>query len=181
MSFLPYLQSFAIAMPEQALPLHRDASREEQMNRDRNQDRSPLHQERVKHADEWQRDLNPNHLAGQNIGVASAEMSQGEGDSARTAFHLRKAGVEFGGIEDSELKQVPVLANGSRLQQGATYVDLASPRRVEFTATGNMSAEAEHAYVPKDRVPYEIWNRLIGDEKPGQKRSSPQHQPDVRS
>jgi hypothetical protein len=38
----------------------------------------------------------------------------------RTAFHLRTAGVDLGGIDDEALKQVPVLPEGSRLQQGAT-------------------------------------------------------------
>jgi hypothetical protein len=80
-----------------------------------------------------------------------------------------------------QLKQVPVLPDGARLEQGATYVDLATARREEFTATGNMSAEPGHAYAPKDRVPYEIWNRLIGEEKPGQQRSSSQHHPDART
>jgi hypothetical protein len=67
------------------------------------------------------------------------------------------------------------------LQQDATYVDLCAPSREEFTATGNMTAEPGHAYASKDRVPYEIWNRLIGEEKPGQERSSSQHHPDARS
>jgi hypothetical protein len=61
-----------------------------------------------------------------------------------------------------------VIAEGSRLQQGATYVDLTADRLHEFTATGDMSAEKGHAYAPKDRVPYEIWNRLLGEEKPAQ-------------
>lgn len=34
------------------------------MNEDRNQDRFPKQQARQKHPDEWQRDLNPGHLAG---------------------------------------------------------------------------------------------------------------------
>jgi hypothetical protein len=62
-----------------------------------------------------------------------------------------------------------VLNAGARLQQGATYVDLAADPRHEFTATGDMSAGDDHAYAPKDRVPYEIWNRLLGEEKPGQR------------
>jgi len=41
------------------------------MNEDRNQDRTPLQQARQKHPDEWQGDLNPDHLAGQNIGQIS--------------------------------------------------------------------------------------------------------------
>jgi hypothetical protein len=55
-----------------------------------------------------------------------------------TAFHLRKRGYELRGLDDTDLKQVPVLA------------------------------EAGDAYAPKDRVPYEVWNRLMGEPKPGQ-------------
>lgn len=133
------------------------------MNEDRNQDHA-RQQARQKHPDEWQQDLNPNHLAGQNIGPASEERIQPE----RTAFHLRKAGHDLGRLDDDELKQVPVLPEGTRLQQGATYVDLAVDPLHEFTARGDMSAGTTNAFVPKDRVPYEIWNRLIGEPKPGQ-------------
>ena len=135
------------------------------MNEDRNQDRTPLQQSRQRHQDEWQRDLNPDHLAGQNIGPASEAVTAAD----RTAFHLRKAGHELRGIDDEELKQVPVLAAGERLQQGATYIDLTEKRPAEFTARGDMAALPGNAYVPKDRVPYEIWNRLIGEEKPRQR------------
>jgi hypothetical protein len=134
------------------------------MNENRNQDRTPLQQARQKHPDEWQRDLNPNHLAGQNIGAESEPRLE----SGRTAFHLRKAGLDLGRIDDEELKQVPLLPPGERLQQGATYVDLKHQPPIEFTARADMAAGPADAYVPKDRVPYEIWNRLIGEEKPGQ-------------
>src|SRR5215218_8769239 len=100
------------------------------MNENRNQDRQPRQQAGVKHPDEWQQDLNPNHLAGQNIGQDSDVRTGPE----RTAFHLRKNGMDLQGMEDEELKQVPLLAEGDRLQQGATYVDLTSNRRQEFTA-----------------------------------------------
>jgi hypothetical protein len=134
------------------------------MNENRNQDRHPPQQATVKHPDEWQGDLNPNHMAGQNVGVLSDIETRGD----RTAFNLRKQGCELGSLDDNELKQIPVVAEGSRLQQGATYVDLTADPRQEFTASGDMSAEGGHAYAPKDRVPYEIWNRLLGEEKPGQ-------------
>jgi hypothetical protein len=134
------------------------------MNEDRNQDREPKQQARQKHPDEWQRDLNPDHLAGQNIGRASDERTT----PSWTAFHLRKRGYELRGLDDNDLKQVPVLPEGTRLQQGATYVNLADDDPHEFTATGNITAEPGDAYAPKDRVPYEVWNRLIGEPKPGQ-------------
>jgi hypothetical protein len=134
------------------------------MNEDRNQDRSAKQQARQKHPDEWQQDLNPNALAGQNIGSPTDVGTEREW----TAFHLRKRGLAVQGVDDEELKQVPVLSHGARLQQGATYVDLKEQPLQEFTARGDMTAEAGHAYVPKDRVPYEIWNRLIGEAQPGQ-------------
>ena len=130
------------------------------MNEERNQGRAVKQQEQQKHPDEWQRDLNPGHLAGQNIGQASdAAVAE-----TTTAFHLRKAGMDFGGIDDEELKRVPVVGEGARLQQGATYINLARQPVREMTARGDMTAGAGDAYVPKDRVPYEIWNRLIGEE-----------------
>ena len=145
------------------------------MNEDRNQDREPKQQARQKHPDEWQRDLNPGHLAGQNIGPASDTAT----DARYTAFHLvrrnassaflgRKAGAELNRMDDEELKQVPLVPEGTRLQQGATYVDLRASRTQEFTARADMVAGPDNAYAPKDRVPYEIWNRLIGEPKPGQ-------------
>jgi hypothetical protein len=134
------------------------------MNEDRNQDRHPRQQAVTKHPEEWQRDLNPNHLAGQNIGVASDMATRGD----FTAFNIRKQGVDLGDLDDNELKQIPVLAEGTRLQQGATYVDLKAYPLREFTATGDMLAGVGHAYAPKDRVPYEVWNRLLNEEKPGQ-------------
>jgi hypothetical protein len=128
------------------------------MNEDRNQGRFPRQQEKTKHPPEWQQDLNPNHLSGQNIGQASDAQVQMEWN----AFHLRKRGLDLGGVNDEELKQVPIVAEGERLQQGATYIDLQDNPRQEFTARGNMAAGPSNAFVPKDEVSYEIWNRLVG-------------------
>lgn len=134
------------------------------MNENRNQDRVPKQQARQTHPDEWQADLNPDHMAGQNIGPPTDTGSEPD----RTAFHLRKAGLDLGPLDDEELKRVPIVPAGTRLQQGATYVDLKRNPPLEFRARADMAARPGDAYVPKDRVPYEIWNRLIGDEKPGQ-------------
>jgi hypothetical protein len=131
------------------------------MNENRNQDRFPKPQAQHKHPVEWEPDLNPNHLAGQNIGSDSEQHVAAQW----TAFHLRKRGLDVGGVNDEELKQVPVLDEGERLQQGGTYVDLYRQPTEEFTARADMRATRENAYVAKDRVPYEIWNRLTGAEK----------------
>ena len=68
-------------------------------------------------------------------------------------------------FSDDELKQIPILKPGTRLQQGATYINLNDPEREEFTGVGDMTVDSNSLIVPKDRVDYLIWNRLIGAEK----------------
>ena len=52
-----------------------------------------------------------------------------------------------------ELRRVPVLKPGTRLEQGGTYVDLAGDRR-SFTATGEMTARPGSGLVRKQKVEY---------------------------
>lgn len=110
------------------------------------------------HPETWRNDLNPNRMAGQNLGMANPHPEQ----TSRTAYDLKDAHRMLEGITDDGLKQIPVLWEGTRLEQGATYIDLRDAHRREFTATGDMAADADHWYVPKAAVDYELWNRLIG-------------------
>lgn len=124
-------------------------------------DRFP--QSERKHPDEWQQELNPDHMAGQNIGERSGDREQG----LPTAFDEKEVHRTLhADFDDDELKQIPILQPGQRLQQGASYLDLRDPGRREFTAMGGMEAGAENRYVPKDSVPYSLWNRLTGVENP---------------
>jgi hypothetical protein len=66
---------------------------------------------------------------------------------------------------DDELRQIPVVQEGARLDQGATYIDLNARDPHEFTASSNMAADRDNWYVPKARVPYEIWSRLTEEEE----------------
>lgn len=116
-----------------------------------------------KHSDEWERDLNPDHMAGQNVGMHSADREQGLPTAYDVKEIHRSLGSDFG---DDELRQIPVLPEGERLQQGATYLDLRDPGREEFTARGDMTASSGQAMVPKSEVPYSLWNRLTGVENP---------------
>ncbi len=101
---------------------------------------------------------------GQNIGPGLTEREV----PLPTAYDVKRIHRALDDFRDDDLKQIPILPVGSRLQQGATYLDLAADRPEEFKTTGGLTAEPGHYYVPKDRVPYEIWNRLIGEPKPGQ-------------
>lgn len=116
-----------------------------------------------KHQDERNQDLSPNRMAGQNIGQQSTEMER----ALPTAYDVRDVHRTLrDSFEDDELRQIPVLPAGQRLQQGGTYLDLHDPERRAFTAMGNMSAAGDNWYVPKDQVPYSLWNRLTGVENP---------------
>lgn len=127
-----------------------------------NRDRTARPQNEQKHPPEYQADLNPDHMAGQNVGNVSADRETG----LRTAYDVKPLHRSMQGFQDDELKRIPVLPEGERLQQGATYLDLRDPERGEFTATGEMSAEPESAITPKDRVDYPTWNRLRGIDDP---------------
>lgn len=114
------------------------------------------------HPEIWRDDLNPNRMAGQNLGTANPHPEQ----TARTAYDLKDAHRMLEGMTDDGLKQIPILWEGTRLEQGATYIDLRDPQRVEFKAMGDMVADSDHWYVPKAAVDYELWNRLIGVSNP---------------
>jgi hypothetical protein len=117
-------------------------------------------QNEVKHPPEYQRDLNPDHMAGQNLGTTSDREV-----AMRSAFDIKPLSRALN-LPDDELKRVPVIRPGERLQQGATYLDLRDPQRGEFTATGDMAAGSENAYVAKEQVAYDTWNRLRGIDDP---------------
>ena len=110
------------------------------------------------HPEGWRDELNPDRMAGQNMGLENPHPEQ----TARTAYDLKDAHRLLEGITDDGLKQIPVLTEGTRLEQGGTYIDLRDPHRREFTATGDMVAGRDNWYVPKDSVDYQLWNRLIG-------------------
>jgi hypothetical protein len=115
-------------------------------------------QTETKHPEEWDRDLSPDRLSGQNIGAETRHRGVA---ASRTARDVKAAHAALRDLADDELEQIPILAEGTRLEQGATYIDINRTRAAEFTATGGMVAEAATLHIPKDRVPYQIWNRLL--------------------
>ncbi len=96
--------------------------------------------------------------AGDNVGPASKQ----EEKTARTAEDIKDLHRRYSGLADDDLRQIPVLPAGTRLDQGSVYFDLNDVDRGEFVATGDMVAGPENYYVPKSEVDYQLWNRLIG-------------------
>lgn len=112
--------------------------------------------------EQWREDLNPEFEAGQNYGMRGeqAEMPMVPASDIKEVVDM------LSGFTDGELNSVLVLPIGGRLEQGATYIDLADPERREFTAMGGMVAGPDHYYVAKEKTGYVLWNRLIGVTNP---------------
>ena len=104
--------------------------------------------------DDYQRDLHPD---------AGAEQSD---ERIITAYDCKEAHQRWSHFNDGELKQIPVLAQGTRLRQGSTYLDLYANPPQEFRAAGGQTAGQYNLYVPKSETDYQLWNRLIGIDNP---------------
>ncbi len=111
----------------------------------------------TQHPEEYQRDLNPDFMAGQNYGLDGERYEEG----AAAAYDYKDIQELLPDWNPAELKQLVIVPEGSRLQQGATYFDLRRPERGEFKARGDMEAPADSRLVPKDRTGYDLWNRLV--------------------
>jgi hypothetical protein len=120
-------------------------------------------QEEQRHPVEWDRDLNPDRMEGQNIGRSSV----GGDPRARTAADTKALTERLTEFTNDELTAIPIVPVGARLKQGATYLDLRDPAPVPFSASGEMVARETNYYTPKAEVPYEYWNRLIEVLSPG--------------
>jgi hypothetical protein len=114
------------------------------------------------HPEEWRRDLNPDANAGQN----NERTDERQLSDAPTAYEVKGIHRQFHGFSDDELKRIPILPAGTRLEQGAVYVDLQDEMLREFKATGDMQAGPSDWFVPKSEVDYQLWNRLIGVANP---------------
>lgn len=78
----------------------------------------------------------------------------------QTAYDIAELQDRLVTLSGVELRQVPVLKAGAQLRAGATYINLNDAKRTEFTGTENMTVEPGAYIVPKDKVSYDLWNRL---------------------
>lgn len=112
------------------------------------------------HPERYRHDLNPDPTAGQNHGLHTADAL------GPSAYDVKDVHQTWSDLSNADLKQLSVLPEGTRLRQGAVYLDLNDPARGEIKALGNMEAGPEHRYVAKDAVPYDLWNALLGVDNP---------------
>jgi hypothetical protein len=92
--------------------------------------------------------------------------NQSAGELGPSAYDVKDMNRLWHGLSDADLKQLPVVPEGTSLQQGAVYFYLNDPNRGEIRALGDMEVGTENRYVAKSAVPYPLWNALIGVEDP---------------
>jgi len=106
------------------------------------------------HPEDYRADLNPNYLVGQNDG--------NHRPPTRTAHDIKDLHRRLSDLRDDELKAIPVVEEGTHLEQGAAYFDLKHPERGEVHARADMVAGPENWYVPKAHMDYQLWNLITG-------------------
>jgi hypothetical protein len=111
-----------------------------------------------KHPEASQRVLNPDAAKGLNHGLAGPHP---EKESPRTVYDVKELHRRLHGFADNELKQIPVMPAGVRLETDATYVNLRDRVPTEFHAKGDEDTGEQDFFIPKAEVPYQIWNRLL--------------------
>ncbi|HEX4203237.1 MAG TPA: hypothetical protein VHZ51_03365 [Ktedonobacteraceae bacterium] len=99
---------------------------------------------------DFERDLHPS----ENMNALTV---RGYGQSAYAIKELYTILADF---TDDELKSIMLLPTGTRLEQGAKYIDLRHLERGEFTANADMVVEPGHYVVAKKETDYVLWNRL---------------------
>jgi hypothetical protein len=107
--------------------------------------------------EDWDRDLNPDGHAGRNAGPEDAQVEK----EAPAAVDLKAVHRRYHWLTDEALGRIPILTEGTRLKQGATYIDLMAAEPTEFTATGDMQATRHNWFVPKREVDQDLWHLLL--------------------
>lgn len=106
--------------------------------------------------DQYQQDLNPDPKAGFNIGAAGEKPGRFE----RTAADIADLSQQMTDYSSEDLSRIPVLKPGTRLEQGAKYINLKDPARQEFVGMASDAVDEGDYIVPKAQVGYDLWNRL---------------------
>ncbi len=129
------------------------------LHEDHQDENAPLYE--AQHDVDFSRDLNAYDRTGENHGQNQTLLP-----GALSADELKSMHAILADLTDDELKNITILPAGTRLEQGAKYIDLRHLEQGEFVATSNMVADVVNAYVPKKETDYLLWNRLNQVETP---------------
>ncbi len=105
---------------------------------------------------DFREDLEPHNLAGEDHGPRDPQIV----DYAHNAEAIKSLHTTLADLSDDELRSLNPVTEGSRLEQGAKYIDLKHLEQGEFTAVASMTATPDHLYVAKKDTDYILWNRL---------------------
>lgn len=106
-----------------------------------------------------------------DLAPAAPAAPGGHVEESTSAADDKELASELGELDPDELSRLSVLAVGTRLEQGGTYVDLDELDSGPFKAIGSQEAGADNRYVAKRDTDHELWNRLVGQgREPGIER-----------
>jgi len=114
--------------------------------------------------DDFDRDLRPNEGQGENSGAHSEHNP----DRLMRAYDDKSLVDSMKNFNSDELKSILIVPTGGKLEQGAHYIDLNDPDRMDILASGenpvtpHLEAQENQKLVPKSQVDYEIWDKLTG-------------------
>lgn len=105
---------------------------------------------------DFDKDLRPHEGEGQNL------PQNNDTPRARNAYDIKDLHEKFPALSNADLKQLAILPVGTRLEQGATYLDLNDPATGEFKVRADRNVGEHSLLVAKQDVDYELWDRLRG-------------------
>ena len=89
----------------------------------------------------------------------------GHGDETVSAVDDKELHRQLNELDSAELGRLSILAEGERLEQGGTYLDLDNRAAGPFKALGGHIVSGKDRIVAKRETDYELWNRLTGDDR----------------
>lgn len=115
------------------------------------------------HPEEFEHDLEPGSaMDGQNAGP----QSRADETNAPTAYDIKEFHMAFPDLSSDELREITILLPGTRLEQGAKYIDLKADPVEEIAARADMVSTSDNWFVPKNSIDYQLYNRLLGIQNP---------------
>jgi hypothetical protein len=107
--------------------------------------------------------------------LAPLDIGGGHAEESESAASDKVVHNMLSGFSNDELAQLSILEPGTRLEQGGTYVNLNDLESGPFKAIGGHEATARDRIVAKRDTDYELWNRLVGeDREPDIERPEPE-------
>lgn len=115
--------------------------------------------------DSFDQDLHPQHPG---AGINHGDLGANPERNAPSAESLTELHRLLPDLTNDELRRIAVLPEGSKLEQGATYLDLRHMDRGEFTADRpqDVGPSNLNLFIPKQNVDYVLWNKLRGVTNP---------------